>query len=102
MIPKHQIFRDENVINAINAIVFKADGIYDTVMRVYGKANALKQREFEKILQKRKHIRPEELDIKDQYCLNKRTVDWYVEKLSVESGLENICISAILEYEPYE
>lgn len=55
-----------------------------------------------RVLREQRNTRPEDLEIKDQYCLNKRTVDWYVERLSMESGLENVSISAILEYEPYE
>lgn len=102
MVPSHRIFRDDNVTNAITAIVFKADGIYDTVMQVYKAANSAKQIELSKALHSRRNIRPEDLEIKDQYCLNKKTVDWYVERLSMESGLENVCISAILEFEPYE
>lgn len=69
---------------------------------MYCKFNEKKQKELDKILLTKKHILPEDLDIKEMYCLDKRTVDWYVEKLSIESGLENITISAIIEYEPYE
>ena len=43
MVPSHRIFRDDNVTNAITAIVFKADGIYDTVMQVYKAANSATQ-----------------------------------------------------------
>lgn len=39
MVPYHQIFRDDNVTNAVTAIVFKADGVYDTVMKVYKLTN---------------------------------------------------------------
>lgn len=87
MVPSQRIFRDDNITNAVTAIVFKVEGIYNTVLHVYNDANALRRTELVKALRSRKNIRPEDLEIKDQYCLNKKTVDWYVEHLSMESGL---------------
>jgi len=102
MVPPHRIFRNDNITNAVTAIMFKEEGIYDTVMRIYRAANTARRAQLFKILQRRKEIKPEDLEIKDQYCLNKKTVDWYVECLSLESGLENVSISVMMEFEPYE
>lgn len=71
-------------------------------MKVYSAVNLKKEMEMQKIYTRKMDLQPEHLDIKEQYCLNKKTVDWYVDNLSIESGLENVMISTIMEYEPYE
>jgi hypothetical protein len=34
--------------------------------------------------------------------LNKRTIDWHMEQLSAESLVENMDVSVVMDFSPYE
>lgn len=36
------------------------------------------------------------MKVNEEYCLNKKTIDWYMEQLSAESMVENMAVSAVM------
>lgn len=76
--------------------------ICKTVEKCYQRVFSKDESALERVLKTKNRINPEDMGVNDEYCLNKRTIDWHMEQLSAESLVENMDVSVVMDFSPYE
>lgn len=96
LFPLCKLINEESLANLVTSVLFKDASVNRVVLRCYEQVCKAEEEKLMKLIDGNDHLTPSDMKVNEEYCLNKKTIDWYMEQLSAESMVENMAVSAIM------